>query len=245
MGLLDVCVLQAMLNRDINELRTVQSGIDEGLAHIGGDAMGEAMGTNATLVASLKQQFSDLKTSMDARLASGLEQIRGHVEKQQNTVAAMKHKLEAEEKGIDLLIEELEKCLEATADHPILGKYHDLAFMRKQISSAEIFLAEPSSGDASFRASSCEVVKWDNSNASAVLRSFLENENTWDDERRGQLLRELSISKTKMAEAKEAIDILLEVEDYAEAAIYQAEHDKYLLLAADCQRQLILWYDED
>jgi hypothetical protein len=229
-----------MLERDINELRTVQAGIDNGLAHVGGDALGEAMGTNATLVGSLKQQFGDLKTSMDARLASGLEQITVHVDKQQNTVAAMKNKLQVEEKDIDQLIGELEKCLEATD-----GECDGKVFMRKQISSAEIFLTEPSSGDASFRAGSCDVVKWDNSNASAVLRSFLENENTWDEAKRAQFQRELSVCRMKMAEAKEAIDILLEVEDYTEAAIYQAEHDKYLLLAADCQRQLILWYDQD
>ena len=148
----------------------------------------------------------------------------------------MRNKIETENKSIDALAASIEKCIEGE-------ERNDINLTRKLITEAEIFLAEPSNANASFQSNSSEVLKWENTDTSKVLTSFLENEGTWDENARKQRIMELSIARDKMAEAKDAIDILLEVQDYDEAAIYQKEHDKYLLLAADCQRQLLLWYD--
>ena len=64
-----------MLNKDISELKAVQSGIKSGLALCTGDGIGEAVGANATVVSSLKQRFAELNKAFDQRIETGKQQI--------------------------------------------------------------------------------------------------------------------------------------------------------------------------
>jgi len=104
-----------------------------------------------------------------------------------------------------------------------------------------MLLVAPSHTSVTKKAAMADVMNWDNTAAAKVLEKYLGDDATWDEEQRKKLTQELQLAEVKIAECTEARNILLEVKDLDEAAVYQKELDRYVLLAADCQRRLLLW----
>jgi len=227
------------LRKELVELQVLVPQLEKSKEFFSGDAVGEAMSNNSQLSASLQKTFLKVHDLLDARFASATVLIKKHAEKQKASAKAMRANLEAEDVKVDELIEKVEKMIAEVEADP---RGMSLKEMKKQVAETELFLVQPTHSKTHFRMGICDVMKWDHERVTKVLSGYLIDEDvTWDPAKREQLLNEISIAKQRMADSKEAIEILLEVKDNEEAAIYQDEHDKYLHLAADCQRRLVIW----
>ena len=109
-------------------------------------------------------------------------------------------------------------------------------------------------------------VDWDLNPIEQLLGAWLGDEATWDPSTRDKLTQDLQLLQQKIAECDEVCKclsftlhspfslyyapnalllqarlLLLLSENVADAGLFQAELDKYVVLAADCQKKLIIY----